>query len=105
MTYPKGTYVKITKDILKPEHRLDTLPEVTSSKPLTGWVKGKLLREADINDKAPIETITGRFVQGIITEIEPAYTHTFGAYVKELDIVRSTILVEMWGDKNVRHRG
>lgn len=103
MTYPKGTYVKITKDFLKPEHRLKTLPEVTSSKPLTGWVKGKLLKDAKLDEKAPIETVTGRFVHGVVIEIEPAHSHTFGAYVRELDKVREIILSEMWGGNDVRN--
>lgn len=101
MTCKKGTYVKITKNFLKPEHRLNTIPEVTSNTPLTGWVTGKLLKDSDLNKKAPIETITGRFVNGTVIEIEPSHSHTFGAYVPELAMVRETILREMWREDDV----
>lgn len=101
MSIEKGTYVKILKDYLKPEERLETLPEVTKKTPLKGWVKGKLLKEGELNDEAPIETLTGRFVLGKVIDVEPSHSHTFGGYVKELEKVRETIIGEMWGEKNV----
>ncbi|MGM0435477.1 MAG: 2-amino-4-oxopentanoate thiolase subunit OrtA [Bacillota bacterium] len=101
MSIKKGTYVKITKDYLKPGERLETLPEATANTPLTGWIKGKLLKDGELKDKAPVETLTGRFVQGVIIDVEPSHTHTFGGYVKELGKVRETILSEMWGNDDV----
>ena len=96
MIYKKGTYVKISKIFLEPDERLEALPETTANTPLRGLLKGKLLKDAKLNDIAPIETLTGCFVQGVVIDVEPSHNHTFGGYVKELEKVRETILGEMW---------
>jgi hypothetical protein len=55
------------------------------------WVKGYLNADAEISKECEITTVTGRKVKGILDEIEPSYSHDFGKYVPELDIIREQV--------------
>lgn len=100
MTAKKGTYVQISTVLLKPEERAENLPEITSKSPLTAWIKGELMTEAELYEQATIKTLTGRFLRGDLKEIEPRHKHDFGNYVEELDRIRAIIKKEMWDVQN-----
>ncbi|MDO4573295.1 MAG: 2-amino-4-oxopentanoate thiolase subunit OrtA [Clostridia bacterium] len=81
----KGDWVSIHVIVLKPEQRaLSALPEDTRQVPLEMWVKGCLNADAEIGGEATVTTRTGREVSGRLVEVEPCYTHSFGAFVPEL---------------------
>jgi len=80
----KKAWVQITKVILKPEERFQTLPLDTLKCPLTMWVKGFLLEDANLGDFVSIQTITGRTETGTLICENPAYHHDFGDFVPEL---------------------
>lgn len=94
----KGTYVRIRKTLLEPGERSDNLPEETKSVAYKMWVKGFLLKEADLFDIVDIKTVTGRFETGILKEVEPPYKHSYGDYVTEIMKMKDIINKDMYGD-------
>ena len=90
----KGTYVMIKKIVLKHDERSNNLPEDTKTKDFMMKIKGYLLKDAYLSDFVEIETETKRKVEGILVEINPSYTHSFGDHVDEIDMMKSIILEE-----------
>lgn len=90
----KGTYVMVKKIVLKHNERSNNLPEDTKTKDYMMKIKGFLLKDASLNDLVEIETTTKRKVEGILIEVNPSYTHSFGAHVDEIDVMKSIILEE-----------
>jgi len=87
----KGQWVQIRDTVLPPEGRAPQAPEDTRKTPLIMWVKGYLNADAEVGKDCEITTITGRTVKGTLEEVEPSYTHDFGKYVPELDVVRDQV--------------
>lgn len=79
-----GTFVEITNKVLDPEDRSSAIPEETKSTPLMMWVRGFTITECNLGEETEIETPSGRRAKGIVTAVEPAYTHDFGRYISEL---------------------
>ncbi len=98
MLLKKGSFVRIRQHVLLPEERLENLPQSTSKVPLKSWIKGELLHEAELYENVSIKTATNRVVEGEVKELEPKYRHNYGDFVKELQLIRKTILEEMWGE-------
>jgi hypothetical protein len=80
----QGTFVEITTKVLDCEDRSPAIPEETKNTPLMMWVRGFATAECELGEEAEIETPSGRKVKGIVTAVEPAYTHDFGKYVSEI---------------------
>ena len=87
----KGQWVQIRTIILEPKDRAPQVPEDTKKTPFVMWVKGYLNADANINDECEITTVTGRKVKGLLDAVEPSYTHDFGKYIPELDIIRNQV--------------
>lgn len=79
-----GTFVEITNKVLDPEDRSPVIPEETKSTPLMMWVRGFTTTECNLGEETEVETPSGRKVRGVVTAVEPAYTHDFGRYVSEI---------------------
>ena len=88
MQAAKGQWVQIHEVVLEPYKRAAQAPEDTQALPLEMWVKGHLLADAELNAPCTIVSPTGPHVEGILVEIEPGYSHSFGNYVAEIDAVR-----------------
>ena len=80
----KGAWVRIHKEILKPEQRAPQVPDDTKACSLEMWDKGFLSADAEIGDQVEIQTATGRKESGTLIEENPYYTHDFGTFVPEL---------------------
>jgi len=87
----KGQWVQIHNIVLEPADRAPQVPDDTKATPLVMWVKGYLNADAEVNCECEITTVTGRIVKGILDEVEPSYSHDFGKYVPELDIIRDQV--------------
>ena len=91
----KDTWVQIKKIILKSEERSSNLPEETKNVPLIMWVKGFLLKDAELDDEVQIKTLTGRIESGTLIDVNPAYMHTYRKFMPEIlridEIVKSTL--------------
>ena len=82
--FAPGTWVEIHGIVLRPGERAPQIPDDTKAVPLEMRVKGFLAEAAALGDEAEIITPAGRRVRGTLTEVNPAYTHGFGAPIPEL---------------------
>ena len=80
----KGTWVEIHRVVLQAGERAPQVPEDTRQVPLEMRVRGFLAQPATPGDETEIVTVTGRLLRGVLTEVNPAYTHGFGSPVAEL---------------------
>jgi hypothetical protein len=80
----KGSWVEIHNVVLEAGERAPQVPEDTQWVRLEMRVKGFLLMPAAIGEAADIETLSGRHLRGTLVEVNPAYTHSFGAPIAEL---------------------
>ena len=79
-----GQWVEIERVLLEPADRAANLPEETAGKQLLVWVKGFALAGATLGEQCEVETMTGRVVRGRLSDLDPAYMHTFGSQPPEL---------------------
>ncbi len=94
----KGDLVLIHLVVLEPAQRAENLPEVTRAVPYEGWIKGFLLeKDANIGDKVRIESLIGRELSGVLTEINPVYDHGFGEPQPELNAIGPEAWKELQG--------
>lgn len=80
----KGDIVEIHQVILPAGERAAGVPDDTGKVPLEAWIKGKALSEARVGEEVTVETLAGRLVKGILTQLAPGYSHTYGPSVPEL---------------------
>jgi hypothetical protein len=80
----EGTWVEITSVVLSAAERAPQVPEDTRHVPLEMRVKGFLARRASPGGEAEIITAAGRRLRGVLSAVNPAYTHSFGAPLPEL---------------------
>ena len=82
-----GAWVEIHCCVLQAGERAPQVPEDTQRVPLEMRVKGFLSAPAAPGEEAEIVTPTGRRLRGILTAVNPAYTHGFGAPLPELSVI------------------
>ena len=79
-----GDWVEVSYVLLEPADRSANLPPETAEKPLVVWVKGFARTAASEGESLEVTTMTGRLVTGVLTDVNPGYTHTFGRPAPEL---------------------
>lgn len=82
-----GAWVEIHSCALQAGERAPQVPEDTQGVPLEMRVKGFLVAPAVQGEAAQIVTPAGRRLQGTLTQVNPAYTHGFGAPLPELSTI------------------
>ena len=98
----KGDWVKIHNILLQPEERAGHLPEDTKQVPLEMWVKGYLMNDrAEIGEKVTVQTYIGRKMEGTLVEINPAYLHHYGSFVKELSFIGNQVRELIEGGEDI----
>ena len=96
----KGDWVRIHAVVLKADERTAKIPEDTQKCDLEMWTKGFLLNDcAEIGDEVEIETAVGRTEKGILLEVNPYYTHSYGKFVPELIQIDKQLREIMGGEK------
>lgn len=93
----KGSFVRIEKTLLTPRQRAENLPEDTKKVPYEMRMKGFLLGGGELFDEVEITTTTNRREKGVLKEINPGYSHSFGNYVPELVTLREIIKSDVDG--------
>ena len=83
-TIAKGTWVEIYNVVLKVGERAPQVPDDTKQTALEMRVKGFLTADAVLGEEVEIMTAAGRKQHGKLVEVNPAYTHSFGAPIPEL---------------------
>lgn len=86
-----GTWVEIRNIVLKAGERAPQVPEDTQKVPLEMRVKGFLSAPASVGREAEIISPAGRRLSGILAEVNPSYTHTFGPPVPELSAIGAEV--------------
>jgi hypothetical protein len=79
-----GTWVEIHRIVLPGGQRAPQVPVETQQVPLEMRVKGFLAERSSPGDEVEIVTSAGRRLRGMLTEVNPAYTHSFGSPIPEL---------------------
>ncbi|MDO8914870.1 MAG: 2-amino-4-oxopentanoate thiolase subunit OrtA [Coriobacteriia bacterium] len=79
-----GDWVEVSYVLLEPADRSVNLPPETAAQQLIVWVKGFARDGADVGEELTVETMTGRSVTGVLTDVNPGYEHTFGRPTPEL---------------------
>jgi hypothetical protein len=90
-TAKKNAWVEIHRTVLEPGKRAPQVPADTQDVPLEMKVKGFLSRDAGVGDEVEITTPTGRRIRGVLTAINPAYSHRFGSPIAELSPIGSEL--------------
>jgi hypothetical protein len=80
----KGTWVEIHNIVLPAGERAPQVPEDTQQLALEMRVKGFLVEPAELDEEVEIITTAGRHLCGRLIEVNPAYSHQFGAPIAEL---------------------
>jgi hypothetical protein len=83
-TIAEGTWVEVHRTVLPAGERAPQVPEDTQAVPLEMRAKGWLVGPARVGDEAEVVTAAGRRLKGILTEGNPAYSHSFGPPIPEL---------------------
>jgi hypothetical protein len=79
-----GDWVEVSYVLLEPADRSVSLPPETAAQQLVVWVKGFARSAASGGEELAVETMTGRVVTGVLTDVNPGYAHTFGRPTPEL---------------------
>jgi hypothetical protein len=87
----KGAWVEIHRIVLQPGERSPQVPEDTRQVHLEMRVKGFILKPASPGAEVEIVTPAGRRLRGILTEVNPAYTHSFGSPIPELSTIGNEV--------------
>ena len=80
----KGDWIEIHQVILKGGERAKDVPPDTAELPLEAWIKGWAQGDAAVGEQVVLETLSGRKVEGTLTQVDPGYSHTYGPAVPEL---------------------
>ncbi len=83
-TVAKGVLVEVHGTVLSAGQRAPQVPQDTQGVPLEMRVKGLLVAPSALGEEAEIVTPAGRKLRGRLVEVDPAYTHGFGAPIAEL---------------------
>lgn len=97
----KGDWVQICNIILNVGERAPQVPDDTRNVPLKMWTKGYVTHFAQIGELVEIETVTGRKIKGVLTEINPTFTHSFGKFSPELAKVRDQVKDILFGGDGI----
>jgi hypothetical protein len=79
-----GDWVEVSYVLLEPADRSANLPPETAAQQLIVWVKGFARTAGAVGGTLTVETMTGRVVTGVLTDVNPGYDHTFGRPTPEL---------------------
>jgi hypothetical protein len=80
----RGTWVQVHRIVLREGKRAPQVPVETQQVPLEMRVKGFLAEPANLGEEVEIVTPSGRRLGGILTDVNPGYTHSFGSPIPEL---------------------
>ena len=81
---PAGTWVDIERTLLPPGERAASVPADTAATPYVMRVSGFLIEDADLGDECRVRSLIGHEHTGVLREVNPSHTHSFGPVVPEL---------------------
>ncbi len=91
-TAKKGDWVRVHTVVLSAGERAPQIPDETKAVPLELWVNGFLVESTvEIGKEATVQTLAGRELRGVLTEIEPVYAIDYGRPQPELLTIGSEL--------------
>ncbi|MFZ5943041.1 MAG: 2-amino-4-oxopentanoate thiolase subunit OrtA [Bacillota bacterium] len=90
-----GDWVEIHGTIFTAPERSASLPQATRTVPFEMWIKGFALEEKEVGQNCLVKTLTGRVIQGELTEINPGFSHSFGPAVAELQRIGAELRAQL----------
>jgi hypothetical protein len=75
----KGRWARIHRLELGPSERAPGIPPDTAAVPFESWINGWLVEDGAVGERAKLRTPTGRIVEGVLVEVDPGYSHSFGS--------------------------
>jgi hypothetical protein len=75
----KGCWARIHRIELGPSERAPGIPDDTAAVPFESWTNGWLVDDAVVGERAKVRTLSGRVVEGVLVEVSPGYSHSFGS--------------------------
>ncbi len=81
------TWVEVHRMVLTSGERARQAPDDTRQVPLEMKVTGFMLHDAVMGEEVGIMTLAGRTISGVLTAVNPGYTHTFGPPISELSSI------------------
>ncbi len=79
----KGSFVRISKVVLKSSERIKTLPQETREKDFVMWTKGVLCDDANIGDEVKVITLSNREEIGILENVNHVQEVNYGHFLNE----------------------
>lgn len=81
---PAGTWVDVERTLLSPGERAPGVPADTAATPYVMRVSGFLQEDAELGAECRVRTLIGHEHAGVVREVNPSHTHSFGPVVPEL---------------------
>jgi hypothetical protein len=81
---PAGSWVEIRQVVLRAGERAANVPPDTANVDFIARIRGFLTAAAKIGAEATVQTLTGRYVRGRLTAVDPRNPADFGNPVPEL---------------------
>ena len=95
--FRKGDYAVIQETVLPVGQRAPQVPEDTAKTPLIAFTKGWLLEAAKAGERARVQTMSGRTVEGSLTSRDLAPSHDYGDYIPELQVIHQQVRDMLFG--------
>jgi 2-amino-4-ketopentanoate thiolase alpha subunit len=96
---PRGQWARIHRVELAPSERASDIPEDTAAVPFETWINGWLVDEASLGEPVRLRTPAGRVVEGVLVEVAPGYTHSFGSPPSALQLAGARAWARLFGEE------
>ena len=81
---PAGSWVEIQQVVLRAGERAPNVPPDTADVDFVARIRGFLIASSQIGDDVVVQTLAGRAVGGVLTNVNPRNPADFGDPVPEL---------------------
>jgi hypothetical protein len=94
---PRGQWARVHRVELAASERASGIPADTAAVPFETWINGWLVDDVELGDEVRLRTPTGRVVEGVLVEVAPGYTHSFGSPPPALQVAGRGAWARLFG--------
>ena len=95
--FKQGEYAVVQEVVLPVGQRAPQVPEDTASTPMLAFTRGWLEQAARAGDRVAVKTMSGRRVEGVLTNLPLAPTHGYGDFIPELQVIHRQVRALLFG--------